>query len=49
MRYSTKPRKRKYVDGYDFLSFAEKFGDKNGTKLMDTAAKTRTDSWITAS
>ena len=25
MRYSTEPRFRKYIKGYDFLSFAKKF------------------------
>ena len=30
MRYSLKPKYRKYVQGYAFLSFARKFGDKNG-------------------
>ena len=39
MRYSTEPRFRKYVKGYGFLSFARKFGDKYGKKLMDTATK----------
>ena len=43
MRYSTEPRFRKYVKGYGFLSFARKFGDKYGKKLMDTATKTRID------
>ena len=38
--YSTKPKYRKYVEGYGFLSFARKFGDKYGRKLMDTATKT---------
>ena len=28
MRYSTEPKYRKYVEGYGFLSFAKKFGDK---------------------
>ena len=28
MRYSLEPRKRKYVEGYGFLAFARKFGDK---------------------
>ena len=37
MRYSTEPRFRKYVKGYGFLSFARKFGNKYGKKLMDTA------------
>ena len=40
MRYSTEPKYRKYVKGYGFLSFARKFGDKYGKKLMDTATKT---------
>ena len=43
MRYSTEPRFRKYVKGYGFLSFARKFGDKYGKKLMDTATKTGMD------
>ena len=40
MRYSTEPRFRKYFKGYGFLSFARKFGNKCGKKLMDTATKT---------
>ena len=28
MRYSLEPKYRKYVQGYGFLSFARKFGDK---------------------
>ena len=43
MRYSTEPRFRKYVKGYDFLSFAKKFGNKYGKKIMDTATKTGID------
>ena len=39
MRYSIEPKFRKYVKGYGFLSFAKKFGDKYGKKLMDTASK----------
>ena len=39
MRYSTEPKHRKFVQGYCFLSFARKFGDKYGKKLMDTATK----------
>ena len=39
MRYSTQPKFRKYIKGYNFLSFARKFGDKYGKKLMDTAKK----------
>ena len=49
MRYSTKPRFRKYVKGYRFLSFARKFGDKYGKKLMDTATKTGIDAAKTTS
>ena len=40
MRYSTEPRFRKYVKGYDFLSFTKKLDNKYGKKLMDTATKT---------
>ena len=48
MRYSTEPKYRKFVKGYDFLSFARQFGDKYGIKLMDTAAKTGIDAAKTA-
>ena len=41
MRYLTKPKFKKYVKGYDFLSFARKCGDKYGKKLMDMATKNR--------
>ena len=49
MRYSTEPKFRKYVKGYDSLLFARKFGDKYGKKLMDTATKKRMDAAKTAS
>ena len=49
MRYSTEPRFRKYVKGYGFLSFAKKFGNKYGKKLIDTATKTGIDAAKTAS
>ena len=39
MRYSTEPKFRKYVKGYDFLSFAGKCDDKYGKELMDIAKK----------
>ena len=39
MRYSLEPKYRKYVQGYGFLSFGRKFGDKYGKKLMDTTTK----------
>ena len=48
MRYSTEPKFRKYIKGYDFLSFTRIFGDKYGKKLMDTATKTGTDAVKTA-
>ena len=49
MRYSLQPKYRKYVQGYGFLPFARKFGDKYGKKLMDTATKTGIDAAKTAS
>ena len=36
MRYSLEPTHRKYVQGYGFLSFAKKIGDKYGKNLMNT-------------
>ena len=39
MRYSLEPKNKKYVQGYSFLSFARKFGNKYGKKLMDSATK----------
>ena len=49
MRYSIEPKFRKYVKGYSFLSFAKKFGNKHGKKIMDTATKTGIDAAKTAS
>ena len=49
MKYSTEPKYRKYVKGYGLLSFARKFGDKYGKKLMDIATKTGIDAAKTAS
>ena len=49
MRYSALPKFRKYVKGYGFLSFARKFSDEYGKKLMDTATKTGIDAPKTAS
>ena len=43
MRYLTEPKFRKCVKEYGFLSFARKFEDKYGKKLMDTATKTEID------
>ena len=49
MRYSLEPKYRKYVQGYGFLSFVRKFGDKYGKKLIDTATKAGIDAAKTAS
>ena len=49
MRYSLEPKYRKYVHGYGFLSFARKFEDKYGNKLMDIATETGIDAVKTAS
>ena len=49
MRYSLEPKYRKYVQGYGFLSFARKFGDKYGKKLIDTPTKAGIDAAKTAS
>ena len=49
MRYSAEPKYRKYVQGFGFLSFARKFGDKYRKKLMDTEKKTGIDVAKTAS
>ena len=49
MRYSTQPKFRKFVEGYGFLSFVRKCGDKYGKKLMDSATKTGIDAAKAAS
>ena len=50
MRYSAKPKYRKYFRGYGFLSFARIFGGKYyWKKLMNTATKTGIDAAKTAS
>ena len=36
MRYQTDNKYRKYVQGYEFLSFARNFANKYGKQLMDT-------------
>ena len=54
MRYSTEPRKRRYVKGSGFLSFARNLGthetkvaknlnNKFGQKLANSAKKSATD------
>ena len=45
MRYSLEPTYRRYEQRYGFLSFARKFGDKYGKKLMNTAAKVGTSKY----
>ena len=45
MRYSLEPTYRRYVKGYGFLSFAIKFGDRYGKKLMNTATKVGTSKY----
>ena len=49
MKYSTEPKYRKYVKEYGFLSFARRFVDIYGKKLMDTATKTGIDAAKTVS
>ena len=49
MKYSIKPKYRQYVEGYSFLSFARKFRNKYGKKLIDTTTKTGIDAAKTAS
>ena len=49
MTHSTQPKFREYVKGFGFLSFARKFVDKYGKKLMDTATKAGMDAAKTAS
>ena len=53
MRYSTEPRDRIYVKGYEFLSFAKNIvkslSNKCGQKLLDSAKKFTTDAIKTAS
>ena len=43
MRYWIEPKFRKYVKSYGFLSFAKRFGNTYGKKLIDTATKTGID------
>ena len=43
MKYSTKPRKRKYVQGYRFLLFVKNLSKKYGKKWIDAANKTDLD------
>ena len=49
MRYSTEPKHRKQIKRYGFLSFAKRFREKYGKKLMNTATKTGIDATKTTS
>ena len=53
MRYLIKPRERRYVKGYGFLSFPKNIGknlsNKYGQKLVDSAKKSATDALKTGS
>ena len=49
MRYSTAQRKRKYPEGYGFLSLAKISGDKYGKNIVDTETKIGIDAVKTAS
>ena len=40
-KYQIENKYRKDVNGYGFLSFARKFGNKYGKKLMDSAISTK--------
>ena len=39
MRYSLQPSYTKYVQGYGFLSFAKRLGNRYGEKLISSAKK----------
>ena len=39
MRYQIDNKNRKYVQGYGFLSFAKKFENKYGKKLINSGIK----------
>ena len=39
MRYSIEPRKRIYVKGYGFMSFARNFSNKYSKSLIDKGIK----------
>ena len=49
MRQSREPRFRNYVKGYGLLSFARKYDNTQGKKLIDTATETRIDAATIAS
>ena len=41
MRYSIKPKERRYVKGYGFMSFARNFGNKYGKKINEYCNKNK--------
>ena len=41
MRYLAEPKFRKYIQGYAFLSFARKLGDRYGKKVNRNSNKDR--------
>ena len=47
--YSIKPRTRKYIKGYGFLSIARNLSNKYGKQFLDTATKTGLGAAKTAS
>ena len=49
MRYSLETRKRKYLEGYEFLLFARKSENKYDKKIMETTTKTGIEAENTAS
>ena len=49
MSYSIETRERKYVKGFEFLSFARNLNNKYGQKLPDSAKKSATDAFKIAS
>ena len=49
MRYSIEPRERRYVKGYEFLSFAGNLNNKYGQQLVDSAKRSATDAFKIAS
>ena len=48
MRYSIEPKKRRYVKGHGFLSFAKNIGT-HAANVVETAKKSATDAIKTAS
>ena len=49
MHYSIEPRERRYVKGYEFLSFARNLNNKYGQMLVDSAKKSAIDAFKVAS